>query len=177
MNVKLKVAGELPPRVLVCQWGKLRLPQRCSKPQTAARFPSLEAGLLFGLGGGLGANIKLKLAPILECGRIRRLERVCSAWNRSDSVKCSAKKPGRLPRTTGLFRFLILGPLSKRGQRSGNASSATMQAVRKPVLFIASTLELLAGSGQIPCWREDKQGLAGFPSFSPLVVGRREGFA
>jgi len=52
-----------------------------------------------------------------------------------------------------------------------------MQAVRKPVLFIASTLELLAGSGQIPCWREDKQGLAGFPSFSPLVVGRREGFA
>ena len=80
-------------------------------------------------------------------------------------------------RQRSAFLRCYLSNVNQTGQRSGDASNATMQAVRKPVLFIASTLELLAGSGQIPCWREDKQGLAGFPSFSPLVVGRREGFA
>lgn len=49
-----------------------------------------------------------------------------------------------------------------------------MQAVRKPVLFIASTPELLAGSGQIPCWRENKQGWQGSPhSFCLLRGGGR----
>jgi hypothetical protein len=38
-----------------------------------------------------------------------------------------------------------------------------MQAMRKPVLFIASNLELLAGSRQIRCWREDKQSGQGSP--------------
>ena len=45
----------------------------------------------------------------------------------------------------GLFVWLLVHPPTQSGQRSGNASSAQMQAVRKLVLRVAPNTLLLVG--------------------------------
>jgi len=57
----------------------------------------------------------------------------------TEAIQNSSKhKPGTEPHPqSGLFRVLILGLLSKRGQRSGDASTAGHAGREKPVLPVA----------------------------------------